>query len=68
MVQIINYTLCPDPKNKCYSKVSLSEDFMSLFLTHPDFENSAEEFYSQASLSGEFYFVVSKTAMSYRMK
>jgi hypothetical protein len=32
------------------TKYSLSGDFMSLFLTHSDFENSAEEFYPHESL------------------
>jgi hypothetical protein len=34
-----------------YSKASLSGDFISLFSTHPDFENSAEEFYPHETLS-----------------
>jgi hypothetical protein len=32
-------------------KASLSEDFMSLFPTHPDFENSAEKFNPYETLS-----------------
>jgi hypothetical protein len=32
-------------------KASLSGDFMSLFPTHPDFRNSAEEFHSHETLS-----------------
>jgi hypothetical protein len=34
-----------------YYKVNLSGDFMSLFSTHPDFENSAEEFHPHETLS-----------------
>jgi hypothetical protein len=33
------------------NKISLSEDFISLFLTYPDFRNSAEEFRSHETLS-----------------
>jgi hypothetical protein len=34
-----------------YCKASLSEDFMSLFLTYPDFRNSTEEFHLHKTLS-----------------
>jgi hypothetical protein len=34
-----------------HSKANLSEDFMSLFSTHPDFGNSAEEFHGDETLS-----------------
>jgi hypothetical protein len=33
------------------TKANLSEDFMSRFLTHPDFRNSAEEFHPHETLS-----------------
>jgi hypothetical protein len=33
------------------SKTSLSGDFMSLFPTHPDFRNGAEEFHPHETLS-----------------
>jgi hypothetical protein len=33
------------------TKASLSENFMSLFPTHPDFGNSAEEFHGDETLS-----------------
>jgi hypothetical protein len=33
------------------AKASLSGDFMSLFLIHPDFEISAEEFHPHETLS-----------------
>jgi hypothetical protein len=32
-------------------KASLNGDFMSLFSTHPNFENSAEEFHPHETLS-----------------
>jgi hypothetical protein len=45
------------------AKASLSGDFMSLFLTHPDFENSVEEFHPHETLSTPIKFLSSLSSL-----